>query len=304
MTKVTSEQIIHLYAQHKSVWKVAELLSMSGQGVHDRLKKLKIDTSINNFTEHENSIITETYKNGFLKGDGTLDLLSLKLNRSRTTVCRQARKLGLSIKSRKDCQDICNKKSDRFKNWFKNNEHPKGMLGKTHSDINKSKQAIRMKNIPQDKKREQTVKSLKTRLKKYGTLAPAGGRVKVTWKQGWRIVGERRVYFRSAWEANYGRYLQWQKEQNLIQNWLHEPQTFWFEKIKRGAVTYLPDFKVINNDGSHFWVEVKGWMDARSKTKIKRFEKYFTEEKLIVIQGDWFRKNSPKISVLIKDWEK
>jgi hypothetical protein len=125
----------------------------------------------------------------------------------------------------------------------------------------------------------------------------------VTWRQGWREIGDKKVYCRSRWEANYARYLEWQFQQGFIKEWLHEPQTFWFDKIKRGCVTYLPDFKVISNDGAHFWVEVKGWMDPKSITKIRRFRKYFPEEKLFIIDKKWYQKNNHKMKLIIQDWE-
>lgn len=122
-------------------------------------------------------------------------------------------------------------------------------------------------------------------------------------KQGWRTIGATKKYFRSIWEANYARYLQWMVNQGVIKDWEHEPQTFWFHNIKRGCLSYLPDFKVLNHDGSHIWVEVKGWMDPKSKTKIKRFKKYFPEEQLVIIESKWFKDNNKKLSILIKDWE-
>lgn len=110
--------------------------------------------------------------------------------------------------------------------------------------------------------------------------------------QGWHEVGGKRIFFRSKWEYKYAMYLQWLKDRYLIQDWEHEPQTFWFNEIKRGTKSYLPDFKVIKFDGSHNWVEVKGYMDSKSKTKIKRFNKYYPEEKLVIIDEKWFKENS------------
>lgn len=121
--------------------------------------------------------------------------------------------------------------------------------------------------------------------------------------QGWRTIGGKEKYYRSIWEANYARYLQFQKENGLIADWLHEPTTFWFEDIKRGCRSYLPDFKVILDDGSHHWIEVKGFMDAKSKTKLKRLEKYYPNEKISVVDSKWFSTNAKKIRGLIKDWE-
>lgn len=120
---------------------------------------------------------------------------------------------------------------------------------------------------------------------------------------GWRVVGGRRVYFRSKFEANYGRYLQFLKEVGQILDWEHEPKTFWFEGIKRGCVSYLPDFKVILDSKTHEWHEVKGYLDAKSKTKIKRFIKFFPEERLKVINYTWCRENAPKLKWVITEWE-
>jgi hypothetical protein len=117
------------------------------------------------------------------------------------------------------------------------------------------------------------------------------------------VIAHRRIYFRSKWEANYGRYLQYQKEQGWIKHWEHEPKTFWFEGIKRGVMSYLPDFRILRPDGSHYWVEVKGYMDSRSKTKIKRFKKYFPDEHLELVTCYFFRKNNKILKTLIEAWE-
>lgn len=112
---------------------------------------------------------------------------------------------------------------------------------------------------------------------------------------GWRVIGGKRIYFRSLWEVYFACHLQFLKEKKLIEEWKHESKTFWFENIKRGVRSYLPDFEVSQVDGSRYWVEVKGYMDAKSKTKIKRFNKYYPEEKLVIIDNEWFKKNKMHI---------
>ncbi len=119
----------------------------------------------------------------------------------------------------------------------------------------------------------------------------------------WRIIGGKRIYFRSLWEANFGKYLQWQLDNGFIKDWLHEPQTFWFEEIKRGVRSYLPDFKVITLESGHVWYEVKGYYDSKSLTKIKRFKKYYPEEKLFLIDAKWFADNNQKCRLIIPSWE-
>lgn len=122
-------------------------------------------------------------------------------------------------------------------------------------------------------------------------------------KGGWREVGGKRFFARSRWEANYARYLQWLKERGMIQEWEHEPETFWFEKIKRGVRSYLPDFRVTCAAGTIEYHEVKGWMDNKSKTKIKRMAKYFPAVLLRVFDQAWFKRESKKLRGLIPGWE-
>lgn len=120
---------------------------------------------------------------------------------------------------------------------------------------------------------------------------------------GWRTIGDKAIYFRSKWEANYGRYLQFLKENNSIADWQHEPTTFWFFAIARGVRSYLPDFRIEEKDGSHWWTEVKGYMDAQSKTKIARFRKYYPTERLVIVCGKWFKSNNSKMRKIVKGWE-
>ena len=102
-------------------------------------------------------------------------------------------------------------------------------------------------------------------------------------KPRWAEVNGKLSYFRSNMEYYYARYLEKLKAEGIIKDFAHEPRCFWFENIKRGVRSYLPDFRVDLADGSYYFVEVKGFMDSKSKTKIKRFRKYYPNERLEVI---------------------
>jgi len=307
MKKATDSEIVRAYQELNSVWKVADRFNMCGQSVHERLKKLGISIPTKKFTEHEIARVQEVYTEGFTSGDGKLDALCRELNRQKTSICRKAKSLKLTNTKRLNSEKKSKEQATITKKWMKENEHPQGMKGKKHSKETKKiigERSVESQNSFSSEKREKiTTKILQTRLKKYGTLAPAPeGNVKVSWKQGWRTIGGKKKYFRSRWEANYARWLEWRKQNGEILEWEHEPETFWFEKIKRGARSYLPDFKVIKLDGSHEWHEVKGWMDQRSKTKIKRFRKYYSKEKLEIFDAKWFKRNK-NLAYLIKEWE-
>jgi hypothetical protein len=105
----------------------------------------------------------------------------------------------------------------------------------------------------------------------------------VKWKQGWVTVGGKKHFFRSLWEVSFAQYLEVLKKAGNIAEWEYEPETFWFEGIKRGARSYLPDFRITRHDGSKYFVEVKGYMDAKSKTKLKRMKKYYPDVELQMV---------------------
>lgn len=123
------------------------------------------------------------------------------------------------------------------------------------------------------------------------------------WAAGWRVVGGRRVYFRSIWEANWARYLQVLVDQKRILGWEHEPKTFWFDGVRRGVVSYKPDFRVTLLDGRRVWHEVKGWMDHRSQLALKRFARHYPEETMRVIDATAYKKAKSWGQVRIPDWE-
>lgn len=74
---------------------------------------------------------------------------------------------------------------------------------------------------------------------------------------------------RSNWEANFARIL---KGYKIVFEF--EPKVFTFP-VKRGTKGYTPDFYLTEIDE---WVEIKGYLDDKSKIKIKRFKRYYPDE--------------------------
>lgn len=111
------------------------------------------------------------------------------------------------------------------------------------------------------------------------------------------------IYVRSTWEANYARYLNWLKSNNLIVDWKYEPKTFYFDAIKRGTRSYTPDFLVTELSGREVFHEVKGYMDQKSRTKLRRMAKYYPEIAVLVIEKTAMRDIREKLSGVIPNWE-
>lgn len=292
------------YLELGSVHKVGGFFGVSHSVVHRHLKVFGYKLKGEKFSEKEDAIIFNYYKNTPDSLFSMNELISLLGFRSSSqNICRRARQLGLTNIKRKMSDVFKINASERSKEWHKTNEHPKGYLGKKHSSETKvklSKVSINMwQNMTEEKLAERTLKHVKTR-HKNGTLYP--NRAKCTWKQQWATVGGVRKYFRSQWELNYAHYLEWLKSKGQIKSWEHEPETFWFEGVKRGCVSYLPDFRVVENNDSIAYHEVKGWMDDRSKTKIKRMAKYHPTVKLIVIDSKAYASLSRDVSGLVDGW--
>lgn len=297
--KRSDQEILESYAKTQSVWRSAQELGMCGQSIHERLKKLGASNPLKTVTEEQIQIIKDAYSVPFLRGESPLAALELKLGMHRTNICRIARRLGLTSAVRLLNKPVIKAMRNRMILWHQTHDHPQGMLGKNHT-----KESCDQMSASQMGKKissAQVFKMMKTKFARYGTTAP--NTKHGSWKSSWREIGGRRIYARSRWEANYARYLEWLKVNGQIKEWEHEPETFWFAGIRRGCCSYLPDFRVTENNGTVGFHEVKGWFDARSKTKIKRMAKYHPTVSLRIITAPWFKENGRKLSGIIPNWE-
>jgi hypothetical protein len=105
------------------------------------------------------------------------------------------------------------------------------------------------------------------------------------------IRNDLNTYFRSSWEANYARYLNY-----INLSWEYEPTTF---DLGEGY-TYTPDFKL--NDGSY--IELKGWLTEQGKIKLERFKKIYPYVKLVLISQTDYRSLYKEYRDIIPNWEK
>jgi len=104
--KVSNEILIKSYKKHNSVWLVAKEVGLCGQSVHERLKKLGKVNKLNKLSLEEKAEIERVYLSGIKRGDGKLQALSKKINRTIPFISRYAGSLGLTTYSR----SVANKK--------------------------------------------------------------------------------------------------------------------------------------------------------------------------------------------------
>lgn len=307
----------------RSMWRthshteIAKELGRPRCGVRNRCHRLGLVDTSSEWSEDEISKLRSVYEKAVAGCQIGLDRLAAEMGRHKSNISRKARALGLTNIARAKVlqrkvkplkfateEERSKDKSERAKRYIAENGHPRGALGMKHSEATKARlseiSATWNASQTKEQKRERILKSLKTRAAN-GTTAPT--RLNASWKAGWREIGGVRKYYRSKWEANYAHYLQWLKEKDQILDWKHEPETFWFEGIKRGCVSYLPDFWVKEVSGSEAYHEVKGWMDARSVTKIKRMAKYHPKVRLIVIDSKAYAALKKSCQGLVPGWE-
>jgi hypothetical protein len=132
----------------------------------------------------------------------------------------------------------------------------------------------------------------------YPRAAPQGGKR----GQGGKRADLDNRYYRSCWEANVARYLNWLQAHGEIRGWDYEAQEYAFP-VKRGVRFYKRDFCVYENTGAEVLWEVKGWMDAKSRTALNRMAKYYPAVKIIVIDEVQYKAIARTMRHIIPTWE-
>ena len=246
----------------------------------------------------------------------TFSDMSIILKKQESNIYRKCKQLGITkiadIKCSSKIKEVkpkykftpedIKKSVETNKIKFANGDHPKGNYGHRHTEETRKKLSLASKkgwdNLYKNEKlyKERNKKQRITRIKN-GTLNPfikAGNCYSRA--RGGKREDLNNIYFRSSWEANLARYYNY-----VGVEWQFEPKTFIFEGIRKGSVSYTPDFYLPKEDK---WIEVKGWMDDKSKTKLNRFKKYYPEEynKLELIQSKEYKSIS-KLAPFIKEWE-
>lgn len=305
---VSLSRIVNAYQRFQSVAKAAEELGLVGQSIHRFL--LRHGIPVNKpplFTETELLEIETYYKTA--GNDFDLDALSKKMGRPKTSIARIARKLNLTDQSRMTARMLRAVQSNYSRSRWERHPHPRGFLGGKHTPeaLLKISKASKLTwstakafgiGYMSPEKRNNRSKIASARM-----LARPAKSVYTKGNGGTRP--DLGIFVRSSWEANYARYLNLLKKMQVIEGWQYEPETFWFNGIRRGTLTYKPDFKIIYKSSREpEYVEIKGWETARDRTKWRRMKKYHPHIKLTVIRKKEYKNIKNRWASAIPEWER
>jgi len=113
-------------------------------------------------------------------------------------------------------------------------------------------------------------------------------------------IDGKHYHFRSKLEARWAKYCQFRKEQGLIKDWAYEQTRFLFPGETRGAVQYLIDFDILNNDGTFHYEECKGRLTGKDNTKFRRVRKYRPEVEIDLVMQRIPKKHSGTLRIAAK----
>lgn len=292
------------YKDGRTLVDVGRRYGIAPQTAHKRFCRAALARCNNKkWTLQEVDVLVRAYEEA---GPGPVDLdtLATALERHKTNVCRKARELGYTNQARPHDPEAYAKSAQTHKLLNLMRLTPRRpALGHRHNEESRRKisEANRRRaadpSIPKRTMGEAQKKALSLSMSKR----LAGTNVYSRAKRGRRPdLGD--IFFRSSWEANYARYLNLLKSRGVVLSWDYEPETFWFEAVRRGARSYLPDFRVTTKDGTYY-VEVKGWMDKKSKTKLKRMAKYYPKVDLRVVGKKEYCGIERQLAGAIPGWE-
>ncbi len=282
--------IVESYNRLSSVWKVGEEIGLSGQTVHEILTRLGKIHKMNYFSKEDENFLLEHYAE--YRETNRLQELANIMGRTKQFLCRRAKKLGLTDVSNKPklTDEEKQRISVNMKQYLSTHPHPKGYSGHKHSIEAKRKISASSKRAWDDPnsqfnseafKQKQSDRMFQSRIN--GKIKPKSNRKEIISK-----IGGKEYHFLSSWEYEIAIRLDELKNKSFITDWEYEPERFIFKDVKRGIRSYLPDFKIIRNDGI-LYLEVKGWQMPNGMKRIAMFRERFQEKKLLIIDENEYK---------------
>ena len=303
---LSDRDFIDAYRLHGTLTAAGDALGVERNVVHRRLKKLGFKLRAPEFTDDQLAFIRAYYQTK--THDFDIAGLAAFLGKSKHNVCRAARHMGLTKPGRVTDKRLAAAKAAGNGQWSRR-PHPRGMLGKVHTEETKrilgkkSKQRwVTDKAFGIGQMSEESRHKRSERMSLFQASRPAESNYTRT--KGGHREDLNNQFFRSSWEANYARYLNLLQKMGVVDYWKFEPKTFWFEGIRRGTVSYRPDFEVkYKGDKTSRYVEIKGWERPKDRTKAARMARYYPDVLLEKVGAKQYYNLQNKWASAIPNWE-
>jgi hypothetical protein len=251
----------------------------------------------------------ESLKRAYTPGvpvDSIRPELAISLKRTETSIELKASKLGLGDRHRPMSESGKHHSHVAIKEYYKT--HPGSNLGKKLGPISDE----RRKAISENSRKHWAIwKATGTGPESESSKILRATRMRMlpqTKRKGHSSAsaGERPdypgIFFRSSWEANIARYLDYLKSYRAVDSWSYESRTFLFEGATEKPFSYTPDFEVSMNGATSCW-EVKGWKDKKWNRKIKIFRQQYPGEPLRIIGPKEYSEIENKFAPFLPGWE-
>jgi hypothetical protein len=235
--------------------------------------------------------------------------LASRLRWSEITISREAKRQGLTKLGRPKKQWERDLVGENNRYWIERKGHPRGMAGKRHTAETLAAVSHASKKTWATWKAfgtgQASPESRDQRSKRMAVFMASRPAEKVfTRARGGRRPDLGDTFFRSSWEANYARYLNLLVKLGAIKGWEYEPKTFWFEGVRRGTTSYRPDFCIKHKGDDRLeYIELKGWIVAKDRTKWRRMAKYHPTIKLTIVAPKEYAALKRKWASAIPAWE-
>jgi hypothetical protein len=309
MTEIADDVLLAAYAELGSVWKVGERVGMSGQTVHYRLKRLGANKPTNVLSVTDAEKIRRYYEDT-PSSEFHLDTIATMVGRPRTSVSAYARKMGLSNLRRPASTAGRERMRAAHSGQWSRKPHPRGMAGKKHSDETLALVSEASLRAWQTAKETRTgLMSPEQCLRRTVAMSERAQRRSPHESYSRARRGVRSDIgpwcFRSSWEANYARLLQHWLLSGVIERWEYEPERFHFPLNDAGLpLSYLPDFRVWEEDGAAYYIEIKGWFDAKSKARLSLMAELYPDVPLLLVDARRYYEIEASAAPHIPGWEK
>lgn len=279
------ETVVEKYKECGNVWKVGDFFGISGQTIHHALNQVGVNTKMNYFAEDDKNTLIAEYV--YYRDHAMLDVLAKKLGRTKQFLCRKAKELGLTgmPKHYVLTDQQRNDRSERTKESIAKYGHPRGMLGKRHSE--KTLRRISVASKQRWDSPDCVLKGEKYRKIRSDSMMKAQEEGLLSHKSRCKseLVSVGSVTFKamSSWEYDVALYLEYLKTNRLIDDWGYETDRYVFKYNHSGVRSYKPDFTVYRGDiATH--IEVKGWEDEKYHIKRRLMEEEYPNVRILYLR--------------------